>query len=72
MNMKISDTFYLLLTIIGVLFLLNGLFHAVIYLIDSKSLFTDWRLLNWVTLVFGSLLSLYGYTRLNKIQLANG
>ena len=58
---KIIEAILLIGATLGILLLANGLFHAMLYLADSKPLLMNLRYINWLSLVFGILLLIPTY-----------
>ena len=57
---------FILLFTTGFLLFSNGVFHAVLYFFDDKAFLSGLRIINWLTLFIGAVISLYSFYLLEK------
>ena len=67
MTARFTLPLMVLLVIVGGLLLCNGMFHAVLYLVDDKPVMSGLRYLNWISVFLGVALLYIGFTRLVRM-----
>jgi hypothetical protein len=66
MTARLFDVLWILTTIIGLILILNGVVHGLIYLLDQEPIFQGLRTLNWISLILGIGGFSFGFKKLDN------
>ena len=65
MTARLFDVLWIVTTIIGLILILNGVVHSLIYLFDQEPIFQGLRTLNWISLISGVGVFYLGFKKLD-------
>jgi hypothetical protein len=65
MTARLFDVLWIITSIIGLVLVLNGVVHGLIYLFDQEPIFQGLRTLNWISLISGVGVFYLGFKKLD-------